>query len=104
MHLENWCHVQDQAVWTFRCDQPGRYAVTLDYSCADDDAGGAIALQLGKQRQVHEVTGTGNWNGFRATAAGEFELAKGEHQLVARSSGRIDGFLADLRSVILSPR
>ncbi len=104
LHLENWCHVQDQAVWTFRCDQPGRYAVTLDYSCADDDAGGAIALQLGKQRQVHEVTGTGNWNGFRATAAGEFELAKGEHQLVARSSGRIDGFLADLRSVILSPR
>ncbi len=104
LHLENWCHVQDQAVWTFRCDQPGRYAVTLDYSCANNSAGGSLALHLGKQRQTHVVTGTGNWNGFRATAAGEFDLQKGEHQLVARSSGPINGFLADLRTVTLSPR
>ena len=78
--------------------------MTLDYSCANNSAGGSLALHLGKQRQTHVVTGTGNWNGFRATAAGEFDLEKGEHQLVARSSGPINGFLADLRTVTLSPR
>ncbi|MGY8688102.1 MAG: PVC-type heme-binding CxxCH protein, partial [Verrucomicrobiales bacterium] len=103
LNLGNWCHVQDQAVWTFTCTKPGRYAIALDFSCADGSAGNKLSLTLGDQRQTATIEGTGNWNGYRQTQIGTFELTEGTHELSARSEGSIRDHLIDLRNIILRP-
>ena len=102
LHLENWSHVQDQAVWTIRCDKPGRYAVALDFSCADKVAGDGFQFIVGDEKLLGHVPGTKNFNGFRQQTFGEIQLSEGEQECVFRSAGPINKYLIDLREVTLT--
>ena len=102
LNLGNWCHVQDQAVWAFRCDKPGRYALALDFSCADNVSGDQFQFTVGSEKVTGKVPGTKNFNGFRQETFGELHLTTGEYEGVFRSLGPINQFLIDLREVKLT--
>ena len=103
MNLGMWKHVQDQAVWSFHCSQPGRYAVSIRFACDDGSAGNTLLLRVSGQRLAMTVPGTGTWDQYRDAVLGEFDLNAGEHELVARSQGSIQNFLIDIRTVVLKP-
>jgi hypothetical protein len=104
LHLGTWKHVQDQAIWSFHCAQPGRYRVVVDFSCDRRSSGNTLALQIVGQKEplLFEVPPTRNWNAFQESNAGILEIDRaGEHELVARSHGPIRNLLMDLRRITL---
>ncbi|MEM7383579.1 MAG: PVC-type heme-binding CxxCH protein [Verrucomicrobiota bacterium] len=103
LNLGDWCHVQDQAVWELSCTRPGRYQVTFDFACDRNHGGNRFALTIGSQRLEGEIPGTGNWNAYERREFGQIEVPEGDSELVIRSDGPIEGYLMDLRAVILTP-
>lgn len=104
LNIGQWTHVQDRAIWTYHCSEPGTYTILIDYACADSSSGNTLIVETQDQQARFEVSGTGNWNGFRETTIGEITLSAGRHELVARPAGTIRNFLIDLRSITLKPR
>lgn len=102
-NLGFWGSPEDRAVWTIRVPKTGRYEITLDYACADDVAGNRFVLQVAGQSAGGVVPGTGTWDEYSWHDVGVVQLEAGEHEVILRSDGPLQGSLMDLRSVILSP-
>jgi putative membrane-bound dehydrogenase-like protein len=102
-NLGFWRSEDDRAVWSLEVSRPGRYAVWLDWACADRTAGNNYLLRVGLNELTGKVKGTGTWDDYRQEKIGEVNLAAGRLQLVFRSAGRIRTFLIDLKSIKLVP-
>jgi putative membrane-bound dehydrogenase-like protein len=102
-NLGYWSAPNDRAAWTFDVPRAGRYAVWLDWACADGSAGQTLTLTAPSQRLEHKVAGTGTWDDYRSVKAGELSLPPGPNRLEVHHAGRIRGALMDLRSVELRP-
>jgi putative membrane-bound dehydrogenase-like protein len=103
-NLGYWHSENDQAVWEFEIDRPGRYSVSLDYACENRAAGNRISIDVAGSQLVGEVKGTGSWDNYRRTTLGNIELAGGRHKLFVRSQGSIKQALIDLRDIKLTPQ
>lgn len=102
-NLGFWSSVEDRAVWTIRVPKAGRYEVTLDYACATEAAGNRFIIQVAGQSVGGVVPGTGSWDEYGWHDAGFVQLEAGEHELILRSDGPLQGPLLDLRGIVLSP-
>lgn len=102
-NLGFWGSTEDRAVWTIRVPKSGRYEVTLDYACANEAAGNRFIIQVAGQSVGGVVPGTGSWDEYGWHDAGFVQLEAGEHELVVRADGPLQGYLLDLRGVVLSP-
>ncbi|MBL8891618.1 MAG: VCBS repeat-containing protein [Planctomycetaceae bacterium] len=102
-NLGFWGSAEDRAVWSIRVPKAGRYEITLDYACANEAAGNRFVIQVAGQSVGGVVPGTGSWDEYSWHDVGFVQLEEGEHELTFRSEGPFEGFLLDLRSVILAP-
>jgi hypothetical protein len=102
-NLGFWSSPQDRAVWQIELAGEQTYHVVLDFACADNVQGNELLLECGPHRLVSKVPGTGNWDTYQEHELGRLKLAAGKHRVVVRSSGRIKGYLIDLRGVYLVP-
>jgi putative heme-binding domain-containing protein len=102
-NLGIWSAATDRAAWTFEAAQAGRYAVSLDWACADGTQGNRFVLELGSERLQGKVASTGSWDRYRKEKLGEITLTAGRHRLLMRPEGRIRGALLDLRAIELKP-
>jgi putative membrane-bound dehydrogenase-like protein len=100
-NLGYWNSADDHAAWTIELSKPGKYAVWLDYACADASAGNTFALEAGGKRLTSKVAGTGDWDTYKRTKVGEIELRAGKQEVVFRPAGKLREFLIDLKSVEL---
>jgi hypothetical protein len=100
-NLGMWSSEDDRAVWTVQVPKAGRYAVSLDWACADSTAGNAYVLEAGTQRLTGKVESTGTWDAYRTARVGEIALTAGEQQITFRSARRIQGALIDLKGIKL---
>jgi hypothetical protein len=100
-----WSSQEDFCAWTFEvpAGAGGEYRLSLDYACANSDAGNSVAVEVGGQKFSTKVTGTGTWDEYRGLNLGTVTLAAGQGDLVVRPDGPIKGALLDLRGVRLVP-
>jgi putative heme-binding domain-containing protein len=102
-NLGYWGSPHDRAVWDMQVPKAGRYRVVVDYACQDGTAGNRFLVEVAGQTLSGEVRGTGTWNQYRRMTAGEVSLPEGAASLTFRSDGAINGFLLDLREIVLAP-
>ncbi len=102
-NLGYWSSENDHAVWNFEVDRPGKYTVMLDYACDDSTAGNSYVLEIGDAQITGTVAGTGNWDTYKQPRIGTLTLAVGQHRLVFRPAGKINGAMIDLRGIRITP-
>jgi putative membrane-bound dehydrogenase-like protein len=98
-----WTSPEDRAVWAVLISKPGKFAVRLEWACADESAGNSYLLQIGESKLSGTVPATGSWDNYQRAKIGEVTLPAGKHQAVFRSAGKIKGALIDLKEVRLTP-
>ncbi|MEK6235903.1 MAG: hypothetical protein N2C14_14440, partial [Planctomycetales bacterium] len=103
-NLGYWGSEDDHAVWTLDAARKGTYQVTLEYACDSSNAGNTVVLEAAGQRVEAKIESTKSWDAYRRVAVGEFNLPKGQVRLGIRSAGPIQGYLFDLKTVVLRPR
>jgi len=102
-NLGYWMAANDRAVWRFEAARPGKYAVWLDWACANDSAGNVLEIHLGSQRIQHQVGGTGTWEDYSWKKLGDLALTAGTNRLEVRPAAAPRGALFDLRCIELRP-
>jgi len=102
-NLGFWGSENDHVVWNVDVKRKTRFAVILEWACDDSVAGNTYLLEVGDQRLTRRVEGTGGWNTYRREKVGDVELKPGRYRLGLRSSGPINGYLFDFKSVTLRP-
>lgn len=99
-----WHSPQDEATWNVDVAKEGRFDVYLDYSCHDDSAGNAYAIDgLGDSVRGRIAT-TGGWDKYRQVKVATVSLSAGKKTVAMRpDSAALKGALADLRAIVLVP-
>ncbi|MCO6454586.1 MAG: c-type cytochrome, partial [Pirellulaceae bacterium] len=103
-NLGYWQSATDRAEWTLQVPRAGRYAVSLDYACADDVAGNRVRLDVLDQSLSVQVPGTGGWDRYGSLSLGTLQLPAGPVDAILRSDGPVRGAVLDLRGVRLVPQ
>jgi putative heme-binding domain-containing protein len=103
-NLGYWQNEADRASWTFRVDRPATFTVSLDFACDNAVAGNAYLLRIDDQTTRGTVAGTGTWSEYRSIFLREVRLGPGDHRLEFRPAGPVRGALADVRTMVLTPR
>ncbi|MAT11117.1 MAG: dehydrogenase [Rhodopirellula sp.] len=98
-----WGSENDRAVWTIDIQKAGEYNVILDWAAPQNTAGNHFELTSGKSGFVGTVTATESWDDYQQKKIGSITLPTGTIQLTFTSSGPINGFLLDLRTLSLVP-
>jgi putative membrane-bound dehydrogenase-like protein len=102
-NLGFWGSESDHVTWEVEVKRKTRFAVILEWACDDSAAGNTYLLEVADQRLTGQVKGTGGWNSYHRETVGHVELKPGRYRLGLRSSGPIQGYLFDFKSVTLRP-
>jgi putative membrane-bound dehydrogenase-like protein len=103
-NLGYWHGDGDRAAWTFRVDRPATFTVSMDWACDNSVAGNEYLLRIDDQTKRGTVAGTGTWSDYRTVFLREVRLGPGDHRLELRPAGPVRGALADVRTIVLTPR
>ncbi|OAI54894.1 hypothetical protein AYO44_14035 [Planctomycetaceae bacterium SCGC AG-212-F19] len=103
-NLGFWNSDDDHAVWSVEAAKAGRYAVHLDWACADGSAGKPFVLESGSNALQGKVAGTGGWDHYEQAKVGEIVLPAGPQRLTFKPGrGLASSALIDLRGIKLVP-
>jgi putative membrane-bound dehydrogenase-like protein len=103
-NLGFWNSDDDHVIWTVDVPRAGRYAVWLDWACADSAAGKMFVLQCGANQFTGKVAGTGGWDSYKQARVGEIVLTAGQQRLTLRAARRLaSSALLDLKGIKLVP-
>ena len=103
-NLGFWRSANDKAAWTLNARTAGEYEVHFDWARDGGSTANHLRLQIGSAELVAPINGTGNWDDYRESKLGTIRLEKGKQRAVVRSTGELDGFLFDLKSIRLVPK
>lgn len=100
--LALWSSADDHVVWDVDVRKAGRYNVEMEYACQNNAAGNRWQLRSADGSLEGVVKGTGTWDSYRATRAGEIQLSAGRQRITMRAVGEIrGGAMMDLKSLRL---
>ena len=102
-NLGFWGSDVDRAEWTVELPKAGEYEVRLDFACAAGVAGDGFILKHGRGTLKGTVPSTGTWDRYEKQLVGKIQLPTGSSEFVFRSDGPPNGYLIDLRAIILTP-
>ena len=102
-NLGLWNDSHDHAAWTFHVDRPAMFTISVDWACADDSAGNFFQVRIDNTSFRAMVGATGSWANYRSLFLNEVRLEAGDHRLDMSPVGPINGALADVRSISLTP-
>ncbi|MBN00839.1 MAG: dehydrogenase [Planctomycetaceae bacterium] len=102
-NLGYWQSASDVAEWLVNISKAGTYDVSIDYACDDGTANNTFAMEIGSDRLVGKVPGTGTWDNYRTMSIGQVTVGTGPQHLVFQPEGTPSNCLIDLRSIILTP-
>ena len=120
--FQNWTRLEDRIVWNVDIHTAGTYSFSLDYTCAEKDAGATVEISLGSATLQARVTpawdpplrtlqqdtlprgihGESPMKEFRTLHAGTMHLEKGPGALTLRATLIPGEKVMDLRRVTLT--
>jgi len=98
-----WRREADRVVWQIEIAKANEYSVSLNYACADSTAGNRFVLQIGEQKLMGKIDGTGTWDDYQEVEIGKVTLSAGRHYATFRSDGGVRGYLIDLKGIRFVP-
>lgn len=99
-----WFTAEDQVEWDVEVLKAGTYAIHMEWSVDDAEAGKPYIVQASGTKYVGKVDKTGSWETFRKKIVGQIQLASGKQKLVFRPGSQFkQGALLDLREIQLVP-
>jgi arylsulfatase A-like enzyme len=119
-YFVNWTSPDDRLVWILEVATAGRYAVSLDYTCPEPDAGATIELAFQGARLSGKVgpgwdpplhtdqdtlprpDGESQMKDFRPLSLGEIQLPAGRGDLILRATDIPGRSVMDLRRITLT--
>ena len=102
-NLGFWQSREDRATWTIDAPRAGKYEVHIDYACAPQATTNRFQIRLNDQRIGGEVVPTDSWDSYRTRKVDILELPDEPVRLTFEADGPIDGYLIDLRTILLYP-
>lgn len=102
-NLTEWNSHEDRAVWQVHAAKAGRYELEIDYACSPDYAMNKFQLKVSGQQLTGRIEATESRDHYRSSAIGSIWLPAKPVEIAITSDGPIDGFLFDLRTVVLWP-
>ncbi len=97
-----WHDAKDFVSWDFVVDKPGRYAVSVMYSCAAGQGGSRVVLETAGQKLALVSQVTGSWTTFRSEAAGVVRFDKaGPYTLTVKPDPAVPWKVIGLRAITL---
>jgi alpha-L-fucosidase len=104
-----WTDANDTVSWEFELPAKGDYDVVLEYASttAADMAKAAFELSGGPElaKVEYALSATGGWGSYKSVTVGRFGVpAGGKYTLTVRPAEMKNGFLMNLRRVVLKPR
>lgn len=119
-YFVNWMSTDDSLVWSVTVQNPGRYDVTIDYTCPIADAGAEVELRFGSSAIESIITpgwdpplydnqdtlprppAESKMKPFRTLALGQIELPSGAGELQLRALKIPGASVMDLRRLTLT--
>ncbi len=99
-----WFTAKDSVVWEADVPEEGTYAVMMEWSVSDEEAGKSFVLKSEGESISGTVGKSGSWETFREIPIGQIRLKKGYNRLVFKAAEDFEGgALLDLRSIRLVP-
>ena len=103
-NLGFWSDTGDRAVWTIDSPTSGEYELILDYACAPQTGKNRYQIRVNGEVLGGEVEFTDSWDAYRHHKVGTIRLPAEPVKLTIQSEGSINGFLMDLRTILLYPK
>ena len=103
-NLGFWQSRDDRATWTIDAPSAGEYALHIDYACAPQPSPNRFQIRVNGERIGGEVNPTGSWDNYVTRRVDTVRLPETPVRLTFESDGPIDGFLIDLRTILLYPK
>ena len=101
-NLGFWSSADDHVVWDIDVRKAGRYSVEIEYACQNEAAGDRWQLRSADGSLEGTVTGTGTWDDYKTSRAGEIQLSAGRQRITLRAAREIlGGAMIDLKSIRL---
>jgi len=99
-----WRQKDDYAEWTVDVPVAAKYAIVIEYSCADEDANGPFELRIGENaiQIASTIKATGSWGSFATVELGQVDFVQGQQCVIVQNK-KENGPLMKLRSVKLTP-
>jgi hypothetical protein len=119
-YFVNWTSTEDSMVWKLAVQTPGKYEVSIDYTCPPANAGSTIELSFGDSRLTGKVQpgwdpplytnqdtlprphGESQMKEFRRLLLGTMTFSAGEGPLTLRAVEIPGGSVMDVRRVTLT--
>jgi hypothetical protein len=119
-YFVNWTSKEDSMMWLLDVHTPGRYEVSIDYTCPIADAGSLVELNFQNSRVTGKVapgwdpplytnqdtlprpTGESQMKEFRTLKLGEITLPQGQGALTLRALEIPGKYVMDVRRVTLT--
>ncbi len=101
-NLGYWFDAKEYAEWAVKGVRPGRYRVSLIFSCGGN-SGGDYVVAVGDQKCRGTSRDTGGWHAYTAVDVGTVALPGGDVTVSVRPEGVVRTALMNLRSVTLTP-
>ena len=100
-----WFRNKDRIEWEIAPREEKQYAVILEWSVSDEEAGKAFVLESGKDKIIGEVGKSGSWETFASEKIGTIKLKAGKQKIIFKPYKDFDAkqALLDLRRIILVP-
>jgi len=102
-NLGYWSGLDDHATWTVELEQARTFEVRLDHACSPETAGNQAVLSVNDQALTFRIAGTESWDEYRTRVIGKLRLPAGPSRITVRASAPLQGYLMDLRSMLLLP-
>ena len=102
-NLGFWSDSNDRAVWKIDAAKAGRYELHLDYACSPQSRRNRFQIRVNGQTLGGSVDFTKSWDDYRSHKVGMIELPEEPVTLSIQSDGPVDGFVMDLRTILLYP-
>ena len=104
LNIGYWTNHDDHAIWEFQLNQPGEYAVELNYSRAPESPGGELRIEAGDQHLAATLDFTKTWSDFKQMKIGRLRLDKpGLVRLTVRPNKLPGAAVINLRTLVLRP-
>jgi hypothetical protein len=99
-----WFTAADRVEWEVNVPKGGDYAMELEWSVSDEEAGKVFLFRAGSAQLTGTVAKSGSWETFKKETVGRLPLTEGLQKVVFQSQTQFEkGALLDLRALTLVP-
>lgn len=102
--IGGWSDPKDFVSWTANVKKPGKYKVSVTYSCANGAEGSLFVVEAGDVKLESTSQASGSWSSYRSDNIGMIELTKsGRCTIAVKPKAEHKWKVIGLKTVVLTP-